>query len=146
MNNLEKAKDILKNQNKTCVLCNGSTVYTSEKNGISPMLEFLNDKTELKGFSAADKIIGKAAALLFVKSGVTEVFGEVMSRAAVLVLSENGIKYSYDMLTEIIINRSGDGICPMEKTVEDIDNPDEADAALREKLHQLSGGDSKNRE
>ena len=124
----------------TCVLCRGDNTYTSEKSGIAPMLGFLADGVGLDGFSAADRIIGKAAAMLFVRAGVREVYGEVMSRAALPVLEKYGIRCSFGALTDRIANRAGDGICPMEATVAGIDDPAEAEAALRDKLVQLRGG------
>lgn len=122
MSDIEKAKKLLSGGNFTCVLCKGDTSYTSTGKGVSPMLTFLENGTELRGFSAADKIVGKAAAMLFVCAGVTEVFAEVMSKAALNYLKERGIACSYGVLTDKIINRKGDGLCPMELAVIDIDD------------------------
>lgn len=137
MTDIEKAKELLRRPDMTCVLCRGDTVYTSERSGIAPMLGFLSDGIPLDGFSAADKIIGRAAAMLFVRAGVSEVYGEVMSRAALPVLGRYGIRASFGSLTDSITNRAGDGICPMEATVAEIESPVEAEAALRERLSQL---------
>ena len=139
MTDIEIAKELLARPGMTCVLCRGDAVYTSEKTGIAPMLGFLADGTELAGFSAADKIVGKAAAMLFVRAGVREVYGEVMSRAALPVLEKYGIPASFGTLTDSISNRAGNGICPMEETVAGIDSPAEAEAALRAKLARLRG-------
>lgn len=142
MTDIEKAKDLLHRPGTTCALCRGEIVYTSQKTGISPMLEFLAEGVILEGFSAADKIIGKAAAMLFARARVSEVFGEVMSSAAVSVLERYGIRASFGTLTDGILNRTGDGPCPMEATAAGIDSPAEAEAALRNKLAQLRGGKS----
>ena len=137
MNDIENAKRILNEPGMTCVLCRGDTVYTSSKPGISPMLDYLEDGTPLCGFSAADKVVGKAAAMLFALAGVKEVFGEVMSSSALPVFAEHGILASYTTLTGQITNRAGDGCCPMELTVCETDDLKKAEAALRETRKRL---------
>lgn len=140
MTDLEKAKSILRADGASCVLCRGEEVYRSDKPGIAPMLNFLDNGTVLNGFSAADKIIGKAAAMLFVLAGVSEVYGEVVSRAALPVLEAHGIRCSFGTLTDRIVNRAGDGICPMEATVAGIDDPVCALPALKATLARLRAG------
>ena len=136
MNDAEKAKELLRS-GKTCALVLGDTEYASEETGIRPMVGFLDEKIYLKGFSAADRIVGKAAALLFALAGVKYVYGEVMSKGAVKVLKEYGISYGYSTLADEIVNRRGDGKCPMEQAVENIDVPKQALAAIKDKLASL---------
>lgn len=135
MRDIERAKALL--DPNTCVLCKGDCIYTSQKTGISPMLDWLSEKTDLCGFSAADKIVGKAAALLFVLAGVCEVYGEVMSEAGYHTLRAHGIPCTYGTLTPYIIDRQGTGMCPMEETVQEIDDPKAAFAALLKKREFL---------
>ncbi len=137
MNNLKKAKELLKDSQYTCVLCKDDTIYTSTLKGISPMVEFLRNGINLKGFSAADKIVGKAAAMLFSLAEVKEVYAEVLSKSAAEYLSDRNIAFSYDTLTDKIINRKGDGICPMEKTVADLTDEMSAFEAIKNKLNEL---------
>lgn len=101
------------------------------------MVHFLEQAVPLQGFSAADKVVGKAAALLFVRSGVRAVYAPVMSRQAVSVLSRNGIQAVYDTITEAILNRQGNGLCPMEAAVQGIEEPEAAFTAVRETLCML---------
>lgn len=137
MKDIEKAQSILIAENKTCVACKGDIVYSSEKTGIAPMLEFISDNIDLTGFSVADKIVGKAAALLFVLAGIDSVYGEVMSKGAEAVLVQHRIPYTYGTLTSYIINRKGDGVCPMEETVKAIEDPTKAFEALCKKRQEL---------
>ena len=145
MSDIEKAKKIFCSGEYTCVLCKGDIVFTSTSNGISPMLDFIENKTELCGFSAADKIVGKAAAILFVYAGVSQVYADVMSKQAVDFLASHNVKYSFGKLADKIINRSGTGICPMEKTVEKISSASDISEVkmgvnlLREKRNELRG-------
>jgi predicted transcriptional regulator len=119
------------------VLVKGSEIITSTKTGIAPMIDFLTEQKNMKGFSVADKIVGRAVALLFAKAEISEVYADVMSQSAVQILEKYNIKYSYNIITENIINRAGTGICPMEETASTIDNPDDAFVALKAKLEQM---------
>ncbi len=137
---LTKAIDTLNGGNYTCVLCRDSAVYTSTERGVKPLIEWLDGNIDLKGFSAADKVVGKAAAFLYVLLGVKEVYARVMSEAAIRVFSENGIGCQCDVSVKNIINRTKTGSCPMEETVKEISSPSEALTAVRLKLTQLSKG------
>lgn len=131
MNDIENAKSKLQKSDFTCVLCKGDKIYTSTVNGISPMVEFISDGTDIKEFSVADKIVGKAAAMLFALAGIKEVYAGVMSETALSVFSKYSIHSSYGILVKSIINRSGNGPCPMENAVKDIDSPLEAFEAIK---------------
>ena len=78
-----------------------------------------------------------AAALLFLKAGINEVYGRVMSEGAKQLLEKNNVPCTFETLAEKIINRAGTDICPMEKTVENIDSPDTAFEALCDTLERL---------
>ncbi len=136
MTDLQKAKSLLVDD-KTCVLVKGEKIYTSNKSGIAPMMEFLAQGLNLKGFSAADKIVGKAAAMLFSLAKISALHAVVLSKPALDVLQKHKIKVSYDTLTENIINRAGTGICPMEETVKDETDLQKAYEKLCEKIKQM---------
>jgi len=137
MRDIDKAKLILVDGGYTCVLCKGDLVYTSTERGVRPVLDWLSDGIDMKGFSVADKIVGKAAALLFVLAGITEIYAPIMSRGAVSVFSLNGIKYEASTITDYIVNRQGNGQCPMEMTVDSISDPRIAYVALMKKSEEL---------
>ena len=59
-------------------LCRNGESFTDDGRGISPMMRFLAEGMELNGYSAADVIVGKAAAMLFVKAGIVCVHGKVI--------------------------------------------------------------------
>ena len=82
---LQHAKTLPEDHNYTCVLCKGEQIYTSTKSGVKPLLELLDSPGNFNGFSAADKIVGKAAAMLYVLLGVKEVYAQVLSRAGNVV-------------------------------------------------------------
>ncbi len=121
----------------TCVLVHGERQWLSRQKGIAPMLGFLEAGEALAGAAAADRIVGKAAAMLFVKAGVTAVFAEVLSAAGLAFLQAHGVPVTWDTLTDHIENRAGTGICPMEETVAALDDPDCAYEALRRRAAEL---------
>lgn len=136
MTDLQIAKNNLAGH--TICLCKDGKCLSSEKRGIAPMMNFISDGVDLTGYSVADIVVGKAAAFLFVKCGIREVFAKTLSKHGKRILELYGIAYEYEVLTEKIINRTGTDICPMEKTVIDIDDPEEAYAALKDKLRQIA--------
>ena len=138
MNDLERAKALLQSGNYSCVFCNGEQTYTSTERGILPLVQILSGDTRLSESSAADRIVGKAAALLFCLIGVKQVYAPVMSRAAVEALSAHGILPSYDTTVETIVNRKGTGPCPMEQAVRGLDQPQAALAAVTQTLAELA--------
>ena len=76
---LRKAKETLESGGYTCVLTDGTIVYTSKLRGVKPLVQFLESGTIPSGFSAADKVIGRATAYLYVLLGVREVYAQIIS-------------------------------------------------------------------
>lgn len=139
MKAIDEAKKLLTGETRCVVLC-GDKVFTSDKKGIAPLLELACGEDDFRGCVAADKIVGKAAAFIYSKIGAEEIYAEVLSKAAISVLEQNGIKYSYGTLADYIRNRQNNGICPMEQTVENIDDMDKAIFALKKKVEELRRG------
>lgn len=140
MTDIEHAKQLLTGEGYTCVICRGDDIHTSEKRGVAPLMELLDDGADIRGYSAADKAVGKAAAMLFVLLGISEIYAAVMSRGAKAVFDEHGIKYSCGEEVEYIINRQKDGMCPMERAVMDIDDPAEAPTKIKETIEKMRKG------
>jgi len=101
------------------------------------MMEFIEAGADLSGYSAADIVVGKAVAMLFVKCGIKSVYAKVLSDSGAEFLKKEGVPFEYETLTDRIINRDGTDICPMEKEVLDVSNVEEAYAALKRKLQSL---------
>ncbi len=134
---LLRAVRLLEEGGHTCVLCKDELVLTSGKRGVLPLIEWIEQGRNLKGFSAADKIVGRASALLFVLAGVREIYASVMSEGALSELEKHGIPAYYGSLVPAIINRQGTGICPMEQAVLGISDPAQALAAVKRRQQEL---------
>lgn len=138
MKQLEKAKELLNLGGYTCVLCQGERTYTSTRRGVKPLVDWLESKQDFNGFFAADKVVGKGAAYLYVLLGVQGVYAQVISKPALQVLNRYGIFTRYETLVDAIINRQGNGICPFEQAVLEIYHPTAAYEAIRQKIKELN--------
>ncbi|MBO4574720.1 MAG: DUF1893 domain-containing protein [Bacteroidales bacterium] len=124
---LEQAKALLRTSASTIAVVSNGEVFTSHERGVKPLLHLLTEKKGfLKGASVADKVIGKAAALLMVLGEIKEVHTLIISEPAIKVFEKYNIPCFYDKKVERIVNRAGDGLCPMETLCLDVDNPAEA--------------------
>ena len=137
MRDLIRAKELLATDKYTCVLCRDGENIFSEQRGVKPLVDMYSQGVDLKGFSAADKVVGKATAFLYLLLGVNEIYARVISRLALELLSENGVFVEYGVLTENIINRRGDGICPFEEAVLGISDRQEAYRVIICKMKEM---------
>lgn len=140
---LQKARELLQSGDYTCVVCCNDTAYTATDRGVAPLLNWLDSGTDLRGFSAADRVVGRATAFLYVLLGVRAVHARVMSHPAADVLSAHGIISQADTIVDGIINRRGDGPCPFEAAVLDLTDAQQALHAIRQKRCQMRLGDIK---
>lgn len=138
MASLEQAKNLLLTGEYTCVLCGGEQVHTSVFRGVKPLVQLLRSGVNVSGFYAADKVVGKATAFLYILLGVQAVYAKVISRSAREVLQEHGIVVQYDVLSESIINRKGDGICPFEAVVMNVSDPEMAYPVILRKMEEMN--------
>ena len=137
MNDLFRAKDLLEREGYTCVICRDDVLYSSRHRGVRPLMELLG--TDVSGFSAADKVVGKATALLYCLLGIRQLYAKVISDAAIQVLTDHGIAVQWETQVAYIVNREGTGRCPMELATEHISDPALAPDAIRNKLKALQG-------
>ena len=137
MRDLEQAKIKLQEGEYTCVVCKGESLYTSTHRGVRPLMEWINQAIDFSGFSAADKVVGKATAFLYVLLGVKNLYARVLSKPALSVLETNGIKVEYEELVPNIINRSGTGMCPFEEVVFGETDPATALELILKKMREL---------
>jgi len=137
-NDLREVVEILRNEGHTCVIKTEKLLLVSDKRGIAPIMEWLTNQYQLKNAVVADKIVGKATALLYVLAGITAIHADVISERALSILDKYQVITQYDKLVPFIINRQGNGQCPMESAVESIDDPNDAYAILKRKLVDIN--------
>ena len=133
----EIAIDMIKSQKASCVTVrNGKIETKGSPRGIAYTID-LHEKNMLCGAFVADKVVGKAAAMIFTLGKVSSCYAENLSEEALKWLTDHNIPTEYTNISEHIVNRTGDGICPMELTVQNIENEEEAIEALKKKIEEL---------
>jgi len=136
---LELAKLKLTKENLSLVIVkNGKVIFETKKQGISGFLQAIeNLDKNLVASSAADKLVGRAAAMLCVYAGVASVFALTISEGGTRVLEENNIAYLFEKKVSHILNRSKNDVCPFEKLAMASGSPDEAYVKLKSLARQM---------
>ena len=135
---INKLKDELCNRDCSIIALFRNSYYISYASGIKPvLLPIRRNKEYFKDSIVVDKAIGKAVAMLLIRSKVKMVHALLMSKEAVKLFEEYHIPYSYDKLTDYIMNNNGDDLCPMEKTVLNTTDLEEAYILLDNKLNNI---------
>ena len=137
MNNLEKAKQILSDGEYTCVLANEKITLSTKERGVKPLVKWLECSLDSHDFSAADKVIGKGAAFLYLLLGIKSIYAFVISTPALELLRERNVYVEYSQEVDNIINRQGTGICPFEEAVLPITDEKIAYQLIKEKMQSL---------
>ena len=132
-----KAKNLLEENGYTCVFISDTEEIFSKERGVKPLLNFIDSKKDFSNFFASDKVVGKAAAYLYVLLNIKEIFCQIISKPAIEVLQKNGIKVFYNSIVERIENRTKDGFCPMEEAVLNCNSPKDSYFLIKEKLKTL---------
>ena len=108
-------KTLLEESGCSCVIANGGVVRQFHRRGVADLLGLLHDEPEfLRGAEIADKVVGKGAAALMVLGGIKEIYAAVLSKKASELLSLYPVAYSCGTLVDGVINRQGNGPCPVE--------------------------------
>lgn len=129
---------LIANKDATLVAVRGDEIVVCRDRGVKPLLKMVAEGHSLKGFSVADKVVGKAPALLYAVLGPEAVFSPVMSWTGRAVLLAAGIFVSHDVLVPHISNRAKSGQCPMDESVTNIWEPYEAVGVLEERARQMA--------
>ena len=129
--NLKLLQEKLNKENYTLIADKNGEYYTSYSRGIAPILDPMkDDQSFFKDAIVVDKVIGKATAMLLILSGVEFSYAYVLSQKAMEILEQYHVPFDYRKLVDYIENRDQTGMCPMEATVYDINDLNEAFEAL----------------
>lgn len=128
---------LIANKDATLVAVRGDDIRVFTESGVKPLLQLIREGFSLRGFSVADKVVGKAPALLYAVLGPDAVFSPVMSWTGRAVLLCAGIATSYDTLVPHISNRAHTGQCPMDSSVTNVWEPYEAVAVLEDRATSM---------
>jgi len=116
---------LLHGGNYSLVAANGYT-RTFDRRGIADLYDLLSDDPAfLAGAFIADKVVGKGAAALVILGHASELYADIISEAALEMLSQSPVKVSFGQLVPHIINHNGTGWCPVETLCKDSKTPEE---------------------
>ena len=125
---LAHAIQLLNTTGKHCVLCKDTHIITGSANSMGTLLMLLNSQTETQDFYAADLVVGKSSAYLYVLLGVKAVYATIMSEAAIYTLARYGVYPRCSQSVPEIDDNMDSTVCAMDKIVNSIKD---AHTALR---------------
>ncbi|MGD0071927.1 MAG: DUF1893 domain-containing protein [Candidatus Bathyarchaeia archaeon] len=139
MQDLEIAKNQLYEKQLTlAIVKNGQVLFQTNSHRISGFIGAIDKLgTQLNGASVADRVAGKALALLCVYAGIREVYAEVLSRKAKAVFEENKIVVEWKQLVDNVLDLNKTGVCPFEKAAAGISDPKDSYGAFKALLEKM---------
>ncbi len=139
MRDLEIAKKQLVEKQLTLVIVkNGQVLFQTDTHRISGFIGAIEKfGAQLNGASLADRVAGKALALLCVYAGIREVYAEVLSYKAEAVFKENKIAFEWKEIVDNVLDMDKTGVCPFEKAAASISDPEESFGAFKALLEKM---------
>ena len=136
---LELAKlKLIEDDLSLVIVKKGKVIFETKKQGISGFLQAIEKLNKnLVAASAADKIVGVAAAMLCVYAGVASVFALTISEEGIKMLQDNNIAYLFEKKVSNILNRNKNDVCLFEKLAMDSGSSDEAYLKLESLSSQM---------
>ena len=131
---LLQARELLAAENLAFVLVQqGRVLARGSDHGVVELLAAVDRLgPAVRGASLADKVVGKAVAMIVAFAGIGAVDTPLASEAAEQVLRSRGIALHAAALVPQILNRRGDGPCPLEQLTQPFTEPGAALVKLRE--------------
>lgn len=119
----------------TLAVANHGEIRGFTRRGVADLLSLLDDDPDfLQGSSVADKIVGHAAASLMIVGRVASLHTHVISRHALEILRDSDMEVRYDAVTDYVVNRRGDGMCPLERLCSGLPTPEICEQEIRKFL------------
>ncbi|NLJ74289.1 MAG: DUF1893 domain-containing protein [Firmicutes bacterium] len=138
---LQIALDLFQEESLGLVIVKeGQVLYSGVEQRLLPLFKALEGLGERAwGSSVADKVIGRAAAMLLVCAEVKSCYSPLGSQGALEILQSNHIPAHFEEVVPQILDTSGLRTCPMERLVDGITDPAEGRLKLCQffQEHQL---------
>jgi hypothetical protein len=107
--------DFLSGKDTLRVYSDESLLFSSEKDGILPLIEYLDTSDRSDNVVIMDKVTGNAAALLSVLAGCTQIYSPLGSEIAAGTLDKYSVAYHFGETVPYIQRPNSEEMCPMEK-------------------------------
>jgi hypothetical protein len=133
MQDLEIAKKQLYSKQLTlAIVKNNQVLFQTDSHRISGFINAIDTLgMQLNGASVADRVAGKALALLCIYAGIGEVYAEVLSKKAQALFQENRVACQWTQLVDNVLDSNKTGVCPFEKAAAGISDPQDSYAVFK---------------
>jgi hypothetical protein len=138
---LQKARALLETEQHAIVFVRGGLVLgVGDRRGVIDLLNLAETVgPDAAGAAVADRVVGRAAALVYCHLGVAAIYAQRLSEGGAAALEQGAVHAEWSERVEVILNRARDGICPFERAAATVDDPAEAIPVLAARLAQLMG-------
>lgn len=139
MKDIILAKSHLLENNFSFVLVRGNEILTEiSGRGIKPIFDaYRSEKDNFKDASVADRVIGKAASLFLISGEIKSLYTDLISDIAYDLLTSHGIEVEYSKKVPMILNKTGDDFCPMEKLSFNAEDVEELTLSIEEFFNKI---------
>jgi len=140
MDDLKKAKNILQIKELALVIVKkGHIIFETRETGIKGFIEAIEKNgNSLEESSIADKVVGKAVALLSIYAKVSAVYAKILSKDAMSLLKKHNINHKWSKIVEEILDFDKKHICPFEIKAKKIIDPKTAYLELKNLLKLMN--------
>jgi hypothetical protein len=139
MQDLEIAKKQLYDKQLTLAIAKKEKVlFQTDLHRISGFIRAIDQfGTQLKGASVADRVAGKALALLCVYAGISHVYAEVLSKNAKVIFEENQVACEWKELVNNVLDSNKTDVCPFEKAADGVSDPKDTYLVFKALLEKM---------
>jgi hypothetical protein len=139
MNDIETAKtQLIQNHLTLIFIKNNNILFKTKSHRISGFLTAIQELgKKLEDASVADKVVGRAVALLCVYARIKAIYAETISMKAVDVLEKAGVTYEWKGLVDTILDTNKNDVCPFEKAAAQISSPKDAYEKFKDLQNRL---------
>ncbi len=139
MQDIEIAKKQLYSKQLTlAIVKNNKLIFQTDSHRISGFMHAIDILGfQLMGASVADRVAGKALALLCVYAGIREVYAEVLSKKAQVLFQENKVACQWGQLVDNVLDSDKNGVCPLEKAACEILDPKDSYFAFKALMEKM---------
>lgn len=123
---LKLVRDILNTSDVSVVVVKNNQVLTKKKGaGIKPIIYAIEELGEnIHESILGDRILGKASSLLCRYAKIKAVYSPQATKTAIALLIKGSIPVQVDHIIPYVTNRDRSGLCPFEKMLENITEPE----------------------
>jgi hypothetical protein len=136
LKDIELARKVITSEDVSIVVVKYNKIWKKKKeHGLKPLLDVIDEiGEELQGAIIGDKILGRASSLLCRYAQVAGVYSPQGTKTGIALLIMGGIPCQIDRMIPKIQNKDGSDLCPFEKMLDGITEPDKAYNILKNKI------------